>query len=408
MIDESLSLILRDIIDQIFISKELKSSTSKTDTYVLRSNACREINKDQFKDALSVANIAYVEEYKGSSIEAIIIKDVKRYVFLFKNVRGSGGVSDSTMNSIITEIIPSIFIMYPLLTSIDDILLNWDSIDIFVNQKDKDYAKSIIKSFINSSKYELKMKQSLGIVSYIKSNHQNIKSILWIAKSKPVFVSKNNHSDILLTLSDNSLLGISIKTGTSSSREPQFNTTVKQIKKFFDNYSVEELSKDIFSLYNIPNITFQDYISKSDNFVSTLLNYKETNPEDYDKIYNSVLKHTKESISRDFLNTSKMKEFVSNKILKNSNDNIPIVIIKAVGDSYKEISNDKINNVFTYIEDIECSYSKTNKQILEVKLNKSGENDPILLFLIRTSNPKPMNKLQQAPNLKVIYIGLKE
>lgn len=408
MIDESLSLIIRDIIDHIFISKELKSSTSKTETYVLRSNACREINKDQFKDALSIAGIAYIEEYKGSSIKAIIIQDVKRYVFLFKNVRGSGGVSDSTMNSIITEIIPSIFIMYPLLTSIDDILLNWDSINIFVNQKDKDYAKSIINSFINSSKYELKLKQSLGIVSYIKSNHQNIKSILWIAKSKPSFVSKNNHSDILLTLSDDSLLGISIKTGTKSSREPQFNTTVKQIKKFFDNYSVEELSKDIFALYNIPNITFEDYVSKNDNFISALLNYKETNPDDYEKLYNTVLKHTKESISRDFLNTSKMKEFISNKILKNSNDNIPIVIIKAIGDSYKEISNDKINNVFTYIEDIECSYSKTNKQILEVKLNKSGENDPILLFLIRTSNPKPMNKLQQAPNLKVIYIGLKE
>lgn len=406
------------IIDSIFDSSELKTSTSKTDTYILRSKS-RASDQEAFKKALSKAKISYTEESKSSSIPAIIIdSNNKQLVFLFKDTAGKGGMQETTINSTITELVPAILFKYPKLLSskfmdtLDNILNNWDSIEVFVNESDKEAGKKLLLSAKNSSKFSIKMKAAMSILSYLKSvnSSKGIKQIWWAYRAKPAGVAKNSSADIVLKLKDNSLLGISLKAGTESTNEPQLNTSVNQIKEFFES-SMKDLSDQLYNKFykTIPGITKEDFDAKNKNYTEVLSKHSKDANEDYEDRYNKVLKYIKDSVASDFSNVKKMKEFISKKILKNDSNDIPVITIKAIGDTFKEVSsNTHLDAVLPFVKNIKVVNSDTNKQILFVTLDKPGANDPVMIFSIRSTKSSPGNKLHQAPNLKVIYAGLKQ
>ena len=154
----------------------------------------------------------------------------------------SGG-EQTTINSTITELFPALaFNTGTRISSADQMQEFISGINLndngarksFVNAGNIESAKEYITQMgrIRPSTKQTKLENSVGILNWIEeySKDREIDKVVWGYREKPDGVPNNHAGDIFLVFKNKKILpkvvGISLKAGTKSSKEPKLNSYV--------------------------------------------------------------------------------------------------------------------------------------------------------------------------------------
>lgn len=347
----------------------------------------------------------------GSSVQPIQYKlDGITYRFWFKPI--SGGMTETTLNSTITELIPAIMF--------NDNITDTNTIDLyakilecnisstsFVNDKDKKAGMDFIYQMVDSSKFDEKFENAMAIYDYISdvSIEKPIDKVYWTYRAKPVGIADNSPADIVLQFQDSEYLGVSIKAGGLSTKEPLLNTYVNKVFQFFD-IDINTLDADLYELSYKELGLPRDY-KKCKQTLAVLMKLENENPNRYNELYDRNLLYLKKRLMNAIeMNNKRFIEFIKKSILK-EDDNIQIVIVKAINREYNIIEDDnKLLKILPLILKINLEDSEKSKQNFYVNLH-TKENIYKMMFSIRSNKPGVKHKLGQYYNLAIKYNGLK-
>lgn len=404
---ETLLAITRELFEDVNIFKE----SSKLKQYRAKSKD-RVKDKERFLNWLTDNGFEFEElSIAGSSIKPIQcrIENIS-YRFWFKPI--SGGMTETTLNSTITELIPAV--MFNDNIYHDDIQILYDTISkgitskAFVTEDDQKAGQKFIELMPKSSKFEDKMLNALAIYDYTVSvdADRKIENVYWTYRAKPEGVDKNSPADIVIVFEDKQFLGVSLKAGGESTKEPLFNTYVNRICVFF-NIDTKQIEDDLY------NITYK-HLGLPENYreykgVYDVLEELETNNSElYNEYYDKNLKYLKSLIIKTFLKDETLfLEYIKKEILQ-KDDNVPVVVIKAYsGRNWKQLEdNTELLDILPSVLYIYSEDSKTSKQNFYIVLCTQSKEFK-MSFSIRSNKGGSRHKLGQFYNLAVKFNGLK-
>jgi hypothetical protein len=403
------------------LSVEKKSENSKTAIFVVRSDD-RLGDRDEILRNLKQAGVkAEVREKSGQGVDPIFIDsqfDVNVILLLKPK---SGGIGETTLNASITELFPAIAweTSYKMTTNVDDFyynLLEQDPSKLkCVNPKDLDAAVDTIQKASESSKFTEKMLNAMGVYKYLQEENKSkrIKQVYWGYRAKPTGVPKNHPGDIFIEFVDGEMLGVSLKAGGKKTKEPKLNTYVnpvftafKQVRKV--SVLRRELHTKVFS--QIEGMPSSGQYDKSKKRVTSQLLVK-LNKDDnkkYERLYDQHLEICRKSII-DLFNENKdtTLDYIRSEVLRDAPD-VPTKVIKAVKDSFEEITADDELGVFLPMVKFVRAYPSTSsKQNWFLEL-KSRDTTVTMEMSIRTnkSGNAGQKKLGQFFNLAIKYNSL--
>jgi len=422
---------LSDFPEGVFggVSVEKKSENSKTTVFVVRSND-RLTDRDEIARNLLQAGLnAQVREKSGQSVDPVHIDsgfDTKIIILVKPR---SGGMSETTLNSSITELFPAIAweTRYNPTGSVDDFydhLLKQDPKKLkSVNPKDKKAASDTIQKASESSKFNEKMTNAMGVLKYIKDEEssKSIKMVHWgyrphsKPKTKKVTVPKNHPGDIFLEFGDGTIIGVSLKAGGKKTKEPKLNTYVNPIFNFFgESRKVKSLRENLWDrvyseIEGIPSKRAYDTGSGKKQTAKLLVDLFKKDSKRYERLYDESLDICRKTVM-DLLNHNKDKtlDYIRSEILRDA-PMVPTKVIKAINDGYEQITADDELGVFLpLVRFIRAYPSTTSKQNWFIDL-KSKSSTVTMEMSIRTnkSGSAGERKLGQFFNLAVKYNSLK-
>jgi len=401
---------------------EKKSENSKTTVFVVRSND-RLTDRDEIARNLLQAGLnAQVREKSGQSVDPVHIDSGfdNTIIILVKPL--SGGVGETTLNSSITELFPAIAweTRYNPTGSVEDFydhLLKQDPKKLkSVNPKDLKAAIDTIQKASESSKFNEKMMNAVGVLKYIKDEESSkaIRMVHWGYRAKPKGVPKNHPGDIFLEFVDGTILGVSLKAGGKKTKEPKLNTYVNPIFNSFGQPKLvkslrENLWDRVYSkIEGIPSKMAYDGSGRRQTSKALVDLFKKDSKR-YERLYNEVLDICRKSVIDLFsLDKEKTLDYIRSGILRDAPE-VPTKVIKAIKDGYEEITADDELGVFLpLVRFIKAYPSTTSKQNWFIDL-KSKNSVVTMEMSIRTnkSGNAGSKKLGQFFNLSVKYNSLK-
>lgn len=403
------------------LSVEKKSENSKTAVFVVRS-ADRLGDRDEIVRNLKQAGIkAEVREKAGQGVDPIFIDshfDVKVILLLKPK---SGGIGETTLNASITELFPAIAweTGYRMTTNIDDFythLLEQDPSKLTcVMQSDVAAAVDTIQKASESSKFSEKMLNAMGVYKYLKDENKSkmIKQVYWGYRAKPTGVPKNHPGDIFIEFTDGEMLGVSLKAGGKKTKEPKLNTYVNPVfTAFKQTRKVSVLRRELHTkvFKQIEGMPSSGQYDKSKKRVTSALLVK-LNKDDnakYEKLYDEHLEICRKSII-DLFNANKdtTLDYIRSEVLRDAPE-VPTKVIKAVKDTFEEITSDDELGVFLpMVKFVKAYPSTTSKQNWFIEL-KSRDTTVTMEMSIRTnkSGNAGQKKLGQFFNLAIKYNSL--
>jgi|TARA_B110000240_G_C13487541_1_gene448143 hypothetical protein len=403
------------------LSVEKKSENSKTAVFVVRSED-RLGDRDEILRSLKQAGVkAEVKEKAGQGVDPIVIDhhfDVK-VILLIKPK--SGGIGETTLNASITELFPAIAweTGYKPTTNIDDFynhLLEQDPSKLkCIQTSDLDAAVATIQKASESSKFSEKMLNAMGVYKYIQEENKSkrIEQVYWGYRAKPAGVPKNHPGDIFIKFIDGEILGVSLKAGGKKTKEPKLNTYVNPVFTAFKQVrQVSLLRRELHTkVYKqIEGMPSSGQYDKSKKRITAQLLVK-LNKDDstkYESLYDQHLEICRKSIITLFnADKDKTLDYIRSEILRDAPD-VPTKVIKAVKDTYEEITSDDELGVFLPMVKFVRAYSSTSsKQNWFLEL-KSRDTNVIMEMSIRTnkSGNAGQKKLGQYFNLAIKYNSL--
>ena len=414
---------IKNIIDKfliknkkIFDSYKISKETKSTRTYVFISTD-RLLLKELFLKELKKLKVPTSQDFIGSSIgrtkiEAKYNTDNIGVHILYKSK--SGGMTETTLNSTITELVPCILYTenqkYSSHKNESDInktmqfLLEYckkPKQNVYINETDKKAGIRFINSMENSSKYKEKMKNAFGVLKYLETL-ENIENIYWGYRAKPKGVQPNHKGDLFVEFNTKNILGVSLKAGTSKSEEPKLNTYVKPILEFLDKSAISTLDKKVYNEIHSKIGLPKGWTVKKD--LNTIIQWRETNDENI--LYDKMLNITKEIIIKAFnKDTNKTIDYIKEKIIAVQED-VPLVVVKAFGNDYKMLTEeDDLEAFLPKVIKVNCMPSTRSKQNFVIEL-KAKKEKLSLNMSIRTNKSLPFNKLAQSWNLAVKFNSL--
>ena len=329
----------------------------------------------------------------------------------------SGGMRETTLNATITELMPAIAFLNKITTT--DVTKFYCACvesakgsTAFLTSRDEEKGLTFIEEMQDSSKFSEKIGNAIAIAKWLRgmNDKKKISNVLWTYRDKPSYLDPNSPADIVIEYKDKSYLGVSLKAGDASGKEPLLNTYVNVL---YDTFSTETKKKALISkLYDevystISGIQENYYDLRMRSATKDILwtyenkNMKAYNDK-YDKSLDIIREHVIEIISADL---NKFKSWCKGAILKLASDTI---IIKASGNSVKEVKDtNKLGALLPQTKKISAYKSKTSKQNFFIDLY--AERNKLLGTMemsIRTNKSGKEHKLQQFFNLAVKYNGL--
>tara|TARA_B100001057_G_scaffold131421_1_gene130674 strand:+ start:1100 stop:2371 length:1272 start_codon:yes stop_codon:yes gene_type:complete len=331
----------------------------------------------------------------------------------------SGGMTETTLNSTITELMPCLM----FLNNINETDINkaYEKIlklpkgqTCYVTTQDEKAGIDFIEKMPDSSLFKEKMNNAFAILKYLKDvkKTQRVKKVYWTYRAKPPGVPGNSPADIVIEFTPRKLLGVSLKAGSSSSKEPLLNTYVNVIINGFEaqaNESVRKLKKILYkeTYSKIPGITSADYdVATRGNTLAALEQFERQYPQKYEEYYDANL-----AIIRNYLGYTMTKslpkfiKFCRESILKQSD--VPVIIIKAVGNQYQEVKDaNQLNVLLARATNVVAKASKTSKQNFDLILYEGRQEIGTMNMAVRSNKVGVQHKLGQFFNLAVKYNGL--
>jgi len=349
-----------------------------------------------------------IDSYMGSvGSYDIIVSSKYKIRLLFKPT--AGGMTETTLNSTITELVPAILFMSNKSFSDVDACMKYllqgkyDK-SIYVNGKDAKTGKEFINAMSESSKFQEKMENAFGILKYLKEENakSKISQVYWGYRKKPAGIDKNHKGDIFLKYKTGEMLGVSLKAGTSKSEEPKLNTYVRLILSELGG--LDKLQSTVYD-------TIHKDIGLPKNWSPTkhldiIMQYRQDNSDDIiDAKYNEMLDICRSAIV-DAFNKSKSGtlDFINTQIL-NNDDSVPLVVVKAIGTNYDILTEEDDLEAFIPKVKTVKAYIGKSKQQFHIQL-LAGTETLTLNMSIRTNKSKPYNKLAQGYNLAVKFNSL--
>ena len=281
---------------------------------------------------------------------------------------------------------------------------------VYVNKKDAEAGAAFIESFPTSSKYKEKMENALAVLKYLNdlNSKSPIKQVYWGYRAKPEGIPASHKGDLFVEFKTGEMLGVSLKAGGDKTREPQLNTYVN---KFFADigYSKE---KDILitNVYNKIHKSFglpRDWMTKSQKSksIDTIEAAKEKDSANYEKKYDEMLDMIRDSIiSAVNKNKDAAIDYIVKQVLK-KDENVPLVVVKAVGTKYKMVTDEDALDVhLPTVTAVRAYKSDSSKQNWFIDL---VGNDTITMNMsVRSNKPVPDNKIAQGFNLAIKFNGI--
>ena len=407
-----------------------KKSSSRRVVITVKSGD-RDNDRDEILRRLTQAGVQAAIASSSSSVDPIDgIHDGDNFRIEVKPL--SGGMQETTLNSSITELFPciafeknynpkSVEAFMDFLMSIDVNTMNC------IHSKDKEAAKETINKAESSSKYQDKMSNAIAITQYLydTSKSKPINSVYWgyRSSSKPKGVPPNHPGDVFIKFSGSSnmqFLGVSLKAGGKKTKEPQLNTYVRPVWKFFNaDRDLQTLRQTAYAqvyskIEGMPAIDNFDggktgrHRDKSQS-EKALVAYDKKNNRAYEKDYDAMLEIMRTGIINLFnKNKNKSLEYIKSEILRDAPE-VPTIVIKAVGNSYEEVTDrDELGVFLPQVQFIKATASMKSKQNWELELKSANETVKMLMTIrSNKSGNAGQKKLGQYPTgLAVKYNGI--
>lgn len=397
-------------------SYTVDSSTTKTTTIIVRAPANdRNKVKIALEGKFKRANYIISSSRSGGSVGSTdIVFDTHTVKVLYKPV--SGGMSETTLNSTITELAPSIAFMngrksFKNVNDFYKFLTTAKPGGVYLNNNDAKAGQQFIESMPTSSKFKEKMENAMGILKFLweKNAEMPISQLYWGYRAKPTGIPSTHKGDIFIKFSNGKMIGVSLKAGGEKTAEPQLNTYVN---KMFDDYGrerqkqtlIREVYNKIHSTLGLPE-NWQDRSQKS-KALDTIIKYKKKYPEKYEQLYDRMLEIIRNNIIKNVnADMGATIEYIKKQVLK-KDESVPLVVVKAYGTNFKFVTDeDALDGFIPEITSIKAYASKSSKQNWHIDL--IGKKKIITMNMtVRSNKTDPDNKVAQGYNLAIKFNGI--
>ena len=385
----------------------------------------RETSRDRVEKALKKEFNGLVkrEQLSVSSMACTVInaKDKMKYVFIYKPTKG--GMSQTTLNSSITELYPCIAFEKGIkITAASKMEVKkfhqkieaaWSKdLKCFVNDKDALAGRDFIAN-AERGKFEEKIKNAINILRWLQgvNRKHKIKTVVWGYRAKPKGIMSNHPGDIFVQFMNDKWLGVSLKAGSEKTNEPKLNTYVKPIFDFFDKSKDYDKIKDkLWPQYmEIPGIEEEDKSKwgKNDLALKTYVFEKADRESEkkYNELYDKNLAIIKDELIKligDPKNFEKAKAWISEKVAQQQQD-VPLVVVKATQyTARRDKASDLLVEAVAAVKKISAEITQVGgKQAFTVKLVDGTKVK--MDFTARTNKVGANHKMGQFTNLAVKF-----
>jgi len=377
----------------------------------------RDSARTKIAKKLKSYKIPYLIEGTSFSSEPVIsleLLDRKTYI-IFKPT--AGGMTETTLNSTITELLPCLAFLNNIKTknhtNFFGECVKARVKTCYVQSAEIKVGEDFISKMPDSSKFKEKVKNAIAITGYLfkLDKQKKISNVFWTYRKKPTGVDADSPADIVVKFTDGELLGISLKAGDATTKEPLLNTYVNplmdELASEKDKTKLREfLFEQVYS--RIPGIQ-ADYDSRNMATATRniLFSYESNNRTDYEKKYDQMLEISRLNIMEVLTDDlDKFKTYIEKKVLGITST--PTKIVKAFGTQVKEIEDsNQLGTLLPLTKSIEAEASKTSKQNFMIKLlDKKKNRIGTMNMSIRSNAVGTKHKLGQFFSLAVKYNGL--
>tara|TARA_B100002019_G_scaffold285350_1_gene294201 strand:+ start:46 stop:1140 length:1095 start_codon:yes stop_codon:yes gene_type:complete len=357
----------------------------------------------------------------------------------------SGG-EQTTINSTITELFPALAFnsgVHP--RTADELEEFIKGVDLssngasksFVNSSNIESAKEYITKMarIRPAMRKTKLENAVGILNWIYDyNHQReIEKVVWGYREKPNGVPNNHAGDIFIMFKDKKvhpkIMGISLKAGTSKSKEPKLNsyvaTTMRKPawKKKYPR-AVEELKEELWNnVYSlIPglpksvNKTNYLVLSTSRQTPNKILQAKILDLFKYDNLAFEALYVRMNTICRNKLismingDVNATKAWIEDEFrLEKKDVEVPMMLVKAIGAKAESSATDPLREFLPAVTSVNAYLKPNSVQEWFIDIMGSNNKKMTLTMTIRSDSEyreaKQKGKLGAFTMLKLLYRG---
>ena len=251
-----------------------------------------------------------------------------------------------------------------------------------------------------------KITNAKRITEWLNNHNQKhpIAEVYWGYRTKPNGVDPSNPGDIFLKYANGGMLGVSLKAGTASSKEPILNTYVKPIFDFFGKPNdYRTLKESLYPQYRDAGVSELDIRTKwgSAQLAQQLGRFEREDSAEYNRLYDINLELVRNAIVRLFnSNITKTRRFIRTEILK-TQLKTPFIKVKATtSTAYIDNTYDQLSAGLEAATSIVASPGASKQEFL-IKLTDGITLD--MEFSARTNKSGFMHKLGQFENLAVKF-----
>ena len=357
----------------------------------------------------------------------------------------SGG-EQTTINSTITELFPALAFnsgVHPknandMETFIKELTLTENGAKkSFVNNSNIESAKEYITqmSRIRPAMKKTKLENAVGILNWIYeyNKQREIEKVVWGYREKPTGVPANHAGDIFIIFKDKSvspkIMGISLKAGTSKSKEPKLNSYVgstmrkpawkKKYPRAVDDLK-DQLWTDVYShIPNLPkSVNKTNYLVLSANrqTPNKILKEKMLELFKYDNLMFEALYSRMNKICREKLismingDVNATKEWIEDEFrLEKKDVEVPMMLVKAIGTNAQSSATDPLREFLPAVQSVKAYLKPNSVQEWFIDLKGSNGKSMTLTMTIRSDSEyreaKQKGKLGAFTMLKLLYRG---
>ena len=400
-------------------SVKIKSGNAKTVIYLVISDKrfeAQNILNEQLSNAGLSPSKVFVKSISTSqeATEFLLPSGARRRI----GFKPSKGFQQTTFMASITELFPAIaFInrINPSL-SVEDfynaiLQANPSSASApgpYLGANDVKSGKDVIDQ--SEPGPDMKVKEKItnakNITKWLNNHNQKhpIAEVYWGYRAKPKGVDPSNPGDIFLKYQNGGMLGVSLKAGTSASKEPILNTYVKPLFDYYGKPSdYLKLKQSLYPQYREAGVNEQDLRTKwgSSHLAHQLGKFEKENPKEYDRLYDINLSLIRDSIVRLFnSDIKKTRKFIKSQILK-TQLKTPFIKVKATtSTAYIDNTYDQLSAGLEAATSIVASVGASKQEFIITLSDGITLN---MEFSTRTNKSGFLHKLGQFENLAVKF-----
>lgn len=415
---------LFSILNQYPYELKKDKSTKKKQVLILKSSNRVQLQKDIEKE-LTKKKISFTKKKDSALSGSVEVTVIPQPTNIYKDATvvlvykpASGGMSETTLNSTITELAPALAFTNKLkVKNVEDFYaqlknINHKTASVYVAPRDISSGQKFVDDFPKSSKFKVKMENAIGVLNFLQKENmkKTIANVLWGYRAKPEGVDSKHKGDLFIKYTDGKMLGISLKAGDETSKEPKLNTYVKPILESINPTAItplrEKLYTEIYKQFSNSASNYDDRAEKKKT-ISKLAELEKKDSTKYNQLYDKGLEIIRKTLTESFeLDVKTTVDYLRKAIVGDAGE-VPLLVLKAFGTQVKILTDEDDVAVFLpKTKQVKCYPSTTSKQDFYIELIASPTEKLKMKFAVRTNKVGDEHKLGQFFNLSVKFNGI--